>query len=217
MGCFNRLGVRHALLAYNAKNAVGDGCAERTDAGLSRWGIEVIEEMNRVGMLVCGTHSGRQTTLDAMSFSTAPCIFSHSNAWGVYPHYRNIRDEQIRACADKGGVIGINGLGEFLDDHEASSESMFRHIDYIAEMVGARHVGIGLDFVKDVKGFWGWVQHNSFMWPPNENQVRTNSRFAQPEQIVELTDLMLARGYSAEDIRGILGGNFRRVCAEVWK
>ena len=138
VGLFYDLGIRHALLAYNAKNAVGDGCAERTDAGLSRWGIELIEEMNRVGMLVCGTHSGYRTTMEAMEVSTAPFIFSHSNAFGVFPHYRNIRDDQIRACAKTGGVIGVNGLGEFLDDHEATSQSMFDHIDYIANLVGPR-------------------------------------------------------------------------------
>ena len=219
IGLFYDLGVRHALLAYNAKNSVGDGCAERTDAGLSRWGLKVVKEMNRVGMLVCGTHTGYRTTMDAMDAmegSGAPFIFSHSNAFGVYPHYRNIRDDQIEACARTGGVIGVNGLGEFLDDHEAASRSMFRHIDYMANLVGPRHVGIGLDYVRDVDGFWTWVADNDFMWPPNPNQTRTRSKFAQPEQIVELVELMLEAGYADDDIRGILGGNFRRVGEQVW-
>jgi membrane dipeptidase len=214
---FYDLGIRHALLVYNGKNMVGDGCAERTDCGLSRWGIEVIREMNRVGMLVCGTHSGYRTTMEAMEVTSAPFIFSHSNAYSVYPHYRNIRDDQIKACARTGGVIGVNGLGEFLDDHEASSASMFKHIDYIANLVGPEHVGIGLDYVKDVDQFWEWVRVNSYMWPPNEDQKRTFSKFAQPEQLVELTAMMIERGYAAEEIRKILGGNFRRVCAQVWK
>ena len=217
VGLFYDLGVRHALLAYNVKNAVGDGCAERTDAGLSRWGIEVVREMNRVGMLVCGTHTGYRTTMDAMEVAEAPFIFSHSNAYGVFPHYRNITDDQIRACAATGGVIGINGLGEFLDDHEATSHSMFRHIDYIAGMVGPEHVGIGLDFVKNVEGFWDFVRKGAFMWPPNLNQTRTFSKFGQPEQIVELTQLMLDADYAETDIRGILGENFRRVAESVWK
>ena len=91
---FYDLGVRHMLLAYNQKNRVGDGCAERTDAGLSRFGISVVKEMNRVGMLVDGSHSGYRTTMDAMEVSTAPFIFSHANAYSLYPHYRNIRDDQ---------------------------------------------------------------------------------------------------------------------------
>ena len=217
IGLFYELGVRHALLAYNVKNAVGDGCAERTDAGLSRWGIEVVREMNRVGMLVCGTHTGYRTTMDAMEVAQAPFIFSHSNAYGVYPHYRNIKDDQIKACAATGGVIGINGLGEFLDDHEAASHSMFQHIDYIAGMVGPEHVGIGLDFVKNVDGFLDFVRKAAFMWPPNPNQTRTFSKFGQHEQVVELTQLMLDAGYAETDIHGILGENFRRVAASVWK
>lgn len=217
IGLFYDLGVRHALLAYNAKNTVGDGCAERTDSGLSRWGIQVVEEMNRVGMLVCGTHTGHRTTMDAMEVARAPFIFSHSNAYGVYPHFRNIKDDQIKACAATGGVIGINGLGEFLDDHEATSRSMFRHIDYIANLVGPAHVGIGLDFVKNGDAFWAWVRQNDFMWPPNPNQTRTFSKFGQPEQIAELTDLMLEAGYAEADIGGILGGNFRRVAEQVWR
>lgn len=214
---FYRLGVKHTLLAYNSKNYVGDGCAERNDGGLSRFGIELIQEMNRVGMLVCGTHSGYRTTMEAMEVSTSPCIFSHSNAYGVYPHYRNIRDDQIRGCAKGGGVIGVNGLGEFLDDHEASSEAVFRHIDYIANLVGPEHVGFGLDYVEDVPGFWRWVDEHPDMWPPNPGQTRSYSKFAQPEQVYELVELMLKRGYAQKDIRNILGLNFKRVCQQVWK
>ena len=214
---FYGLGVRHALLSYNAKNLVGDGCAERTDCGLSRWGIELIEEMNRVGMLVDGTHSGYRTTMEALEITDSPFIFSHSNAWSVFEHYRNIKDDQIKACASTGGVIGINGLGEFLDDHDATTQSMFKHIDYIANLVGPEYVGLGLDYVRDVDGFWDWVRYNDFMWPKNEKQERTNSRFAQPEQVLELVDLMLNSGYSESDAKAILGGNFRRVCEQVWK
>ncbi len=93
------LGVRHMLMAYNTKNQVGDGCAEATDAGLSRYGVRVIEEMNRVGMLVDGAHCGYRTSMEAMEASTAPFVFSHCLAFGVYRHYRNIRDDQIKACA----------------------------------------------------------------------------------------------------------------------
>jgi len=94
---FYRLGVRHALLAYNEKNAVGDGCHERTDGGLSRFGVRLIAEMNRVGMIVDCTHTGYRTSMEAMEMSTSPTIFSHSNAHAVFGHDRNIRDEIGRA------------------------------------------------------------------------------------------------------------------------
>ncbi|SEL36530.1 dipeptidase [Roseovarius nanhaiticus] len=217
VGLFYELGVRHALLAYNARNRVGDGCSERNDSGLSNWGVAVVEEMNRVGMLVDGTHSGVTTTMDAMDVATSPFIFSHCNAYGVVPHYRNIRDEQIVKCAATGGVIGVNGLGEFLDDPKASSQSIFKHLDYMAQLVGPRHLGLGLDFVLDVGGFWDWVEKFPHMWPESPPVQRRRAGFAQPEQVLELIDLMLAAGWSDEDVRGVLGENFARVCEEVWK
>ncbi len=210
------LGVRHMLLAYNARNHVGDGCGERTDGGLSRWGLEVVAEMNRVGMLVDGTHTGYRTTMDAMAACTAPFIFSHCNAHAIHGHYRNIRDDQIRACAATGGVVGLNGLGEFLDDDAASSVAMFRHLDHMVQLVGAEHVGLGMDYVRDTARFWGWVRDNAHMWPPGPNS-RTGSAFAQPEQIAELTDMMLRAGYGEPAVRGILGGNWLRVARQVWR
>jgi membrane dipeptidase len=214
---YYELGVRHMLLAYNQKNRVGDGCAERTDSGLSRFGIRVVQEMNRIGMLVDGTHSGHKTTMEAMEISNAPFIFSHCNSWRVVPHYRNIKDDQIKACAATGGVIGVNGLGEFLDDPYASSESIFRHVDHMVNLVGSRHVGIGLDFVKDADGFWDWVRESPEMWPPVDEKPHINTAFGQPEQIVELCELMLSHRYLEEDVLAILGGNFKRVASEVWK
>lgn len=210
------LGVRHMLLAYNARNFVGDGCGERSDGGLSRWGLEVVAEMNRVGMLVDGTHTGYRTTMDAMEACTAPFIFSHYNAHAVYGHYRNIRDDQIRACAATGGVIGLNGLGEFLDDDTASSAAIFRHLDHMVQLVGAPHVGLGLDYVRDTGKFWGWVRDNAHMWPAGPND-RAGSAFAQPEQVEELTEMMLGAGYGEAAIRQILGGNWLRVARQVWR
>lgn len=211
------LGVRHALLAYNARNAVGDGCAERTDGGLSRWGLRVVAEMHRVGMWVDGTHTGHRTTMEAMEAHPGrPFVFSHCNAHAVYPHYRNVRDDQIRACAATGGVVGVNGLGEFLDDDRATSATLFRHLDHMVQLVGARHVGLGLDFVKDAPRFWAWVGDNPHAWPPAP-KPRTGSAFAQPEQVAEVVELMLRAGYGEDAVRGVLGGNWLRLAREVWK
>src|SRR5690606_36908662 len=110
------------------------------DAGLSVFGRYVVAEMNRVGMLVDCTHTGFRTSMDAMEVSTSPVIFSHSNPRALFDHERNIRDEQIKACADTGGVIGINGVGLF---NGASADTMVsRMVDgmvYVAEQVGAEH------------------------------------------------------------------------------
>ena len=208
------LGVRHALLAYNLKNAVGDGCIERTDAGLSKFGVRLVKEMNRVGMLVDGSHTGYRTTMDAMEVCEGPFIFSHSNSDAVVPHYRNIKDDQIQACAQSGGLIGINGVNEFLGDLHAASETMFRHLEHIVNLAGIDHAGIGLDYVRDVQAIWDWIQRDRDLWPPMGEAEQPYPAHAQPEQVAELAGLMLDHGYTKADIAKVLGGNFLRVMRE---
>jgi len=212
---YHGLGLRQMLLAYNRKNDVGDGCAERTNGGLSRFGVRVVEEMNRLGILVDGSHCGYRTSMEAVEVSRAPVIFSHSNAHALVPHFRNIRDDQIKACAASGGVIGINGVGAFLDDSDARTETVFRHVDYMASLVGPQHVALGLDYVRDVDRVWAWVGANPEMWPTDGIPTRP-SQFMQPEQICDLAAMMLERGYGENDVRGILGENFLRVAEQVW-
>jgi membrane dipeptidase len=225
------LGVRHMILAYQVRNLVADGCAEAADAGLSNFGRRVVKEMNRVGMIIDCTHTGRRSSLEAMELSEQPVIFSHSNAYSVHPHMRNLRDEQIRACAQRGGVIGIVGLGTFLGDVEARAESMFRHIDYVVSLVGPEYIGLGTDYVKfypvkDHAAEWAKVNANAaWSWPnvadawPDPAGLQApqipslEAHCFGPEQLLELIELMLVRGYSTEVVKGILGANFKRVYA----
>jgi len=211
------LGVRSALLTYNLRNLVADGCAEQADAGLSRFGAQVVREMNRAGMLVDGSHSGFCSTMDAMQVCAGPFIFSHSNPFAVVPHYRNIRDEQIKACAATGGVIEINGVGAFLGDNDASTEAIFRCLDYTVQLVGAKHVGLGFDYIWDLDRIAQWVRDRPTMWPMAQGQAFVRQNFAGAEQMVELTEMMLDHGYEEGAIRGILGENWARVCEAVWK
>lgn len=214
---YYRLGVRHMLLAYNMKNSAGDGCAEQTDAGLSRFGVEVIKEMNRVGMLVDGTHCGYRTTMEAMEVSEAPFIFSHSNAYALCDHYRNIKDDQIQACAATGGVIGINGCGFFMNDLLGKPETMFGHIDYMAELIGPQHIGLALDYLEDGPSFFASQRQQPLLWPPVNGKPHLEADYILPEEVVTLIDMMLARGYTEPVVRGILGENFLRVARQVWK
>ena len=208
------VGVQHMLLAYNVRNFVADGCAEPSDAGLSNFGRLVIREMNRAGMIVDCSHTGRRSTLEAMDLCERPPIFSHSGAYSVCPHIRNVRDEQLRACAARGGVIGVVGIGAFLGDAQARPESVFRHIDYIATLVGFQHVGLGTDYVKNMELVWDSIAPcKETSWPdPTGTQLYEGGCF-QPEQLTELVRIMLGHGYPTEAIRGILGANFRRVYA----
>lgn len=212
---YYQLGVRQALLAYNQKNHVGDGCHERTDGGLSRFGVALIAEMNRVGMLVDCSHTGYRTSMDALECSTSPVIFSHANAAGVYKHDRNIKDDQITACARTRGVIGVNGIGLFLGDNNAATELLLNHIDYIAQQVGPAHVGIGLDWVYDIESLMVLVRQMAATYPAGayDHEIQ----MAQPEQLPQITEGLWKRGYAEQDIRNILGLNWLRVAREVWK
>lgn len=213
---YYRLGVKHALLAYNQKNSAGDGCHERTDGGLSRYGVSLIGEMNRVGMIVDCSHTGYRTTMDAFEVSSQPVIFSHSNPKALWDHPRNVADDQIDACAKTGGVIGINGIGVFMADNDASTELLLRQIDYLVQRAGADHVGIGLDWVFDLQSLLVGVQRQAETYPGG-GYSNFQMRIGQPEQLPELTEGMLKMRYPEDDIRKILGLNWLRVAREVWR
>ena len=206
------LGVRHMLLAYQTRNRAADGCAEPADAGLSMFGRKLIDRMNAAGMVVDASHVGRRSSLDAIDYSATPVIFSHSGVMAVCQHIRNIGDDQIKACAGRGGVIGVVGIGAFLGDPEARTETMFRHLDHVVQLVGPAHAGIGTDFIDDMTPTWAGVAtaRDSAWRDPFGTQLYEGVAFA-PEQLVELVEAMLGAGYDRAAIDGILGGNFHRI------
>lgn len=206
------LGVRQMLLAYNKDNRASGGCMEGK-IGLTDFGKDVIREMNRVGMVVDVTHMGYRATMEAFETSTAPVIFSHSNPKALLEHARNITDEQIKACAQTGGVIGINGIGDFLGG--ISSELIVQNIEYVMNLVGPEHVGIGLDYVVDKQELMDYITGNPDVFPPEK--FNDYLAFVEPEQFPEFTELLYQKGYSEQIISGILGGNFLRVAEKVWK
>jgi membrane dipeptidase len=211
---YYELGVRQMLFCYNLNNLVGGGC-HGTDVGLTPLGRAVIREMNRVGMLVDCSHSAYRTTMEAMDVSEAPVIFSHSCAKALKHHGRNITDDQIRACAKTGGVIGINGIGNFLGKNDISSATFVDHVAHVADLVGAEHVGVSLDYAFDSENVDSVVAGNTKFWPKEEYQ--TASLFLPPEQLPEIVETMLQRGFSDDNVTAILGGNFLRVARAVWK
>jgi membrane dipeptidase len=209
---FYDLGVRQMLLAYNKDNRASGGCMEG-DIGLTDFGEDVIREMNRVGMLVDVTHMGYRATMEAFETSTAPVIFSHSNPKALREHARNISDEQIKACAKTGGVVGINGIGEFLGG--TSSELIVKNIEYVINLVGPEHVGLGLDYVVDKQELMDYIEGHPDVFPPEK--FKDYLSFAELEQFPEFTELLYQKGYSEQIISGVLGGNFLRVAKQVWK
>ena len=212
---YYKLGVRQMLFAYNRNNAAGSGCHDE-DTGLTAFGREVIAEMNRVGMLVDCSHTGYRTTFEAMEASSQPVIFSHSNPKALNDHGRNIVDEQMKACAATGGVVGLHGIGLFMGDPEARTETLVKNIAYVAETIGADHVGIGLD--------WNCSPgkpvpiRDPYYWPESAGYgVWKKSRSADPSQLPGVTEGLLARGFSEPEVKGILGENFFRIASQVWR
>ena len=219
---YYELGVRHMLFAYNRNNLAGGGCHDE-DIGLTDFGRAVIDEMNRVGMVVDCSHTAYKTTMEAMQRSSEPVIFSHSNPIALADHGRNIRDDQILACAEGGGVIGINGLNLFLgDEGKAKAETVARHVAYVAELTGPEHVGISLDYDPPMQyppgtgGIAEALAENPLYWPPEEGYDRPID-FLPLDHMPRVCDELFRIGFSETDLLGILGGNFRRIATQVWK
>ena len=212
---YYKLGIRYMLLAYNTRNAIGDGIVEKIDGGLSQFGLKVIEEMNRVGMIIDLSHVGIKTALQTIEASKDPVIFSHSNAFGINPHIRNLTDEQITAVAKKGGVIGINGMALILGAEKASSKKFVDHIDYMVNLVGnSDNIALGLDLVYFSEIMDLFFEKAGATYPKG---YLGSFDSLQPEKIDEVIEELLKRKYSDNDIKNILGGNFLRVAKQVWR
>jgi len=212
------LGVRWMLIAYNRSNRLGGGCHDENDPGLSEFGRRVISEMERVGMVLCCTHTGYRTAREAMEYSKNPVIFSHSNPRKLRDHPRNIPDELIKACAATDGVVNINGVGLFLGDYDVSTEAVVRHVEYVADLVGPRHVGLGLDYCFDVVGETdSFMAANPQLFPPAWGYGAGMMKTVEPERIPEIAEALLKRNWKDRDVAGLLGENNLRVARAVWR
>jgi membrane dipeptidase len=215
---FAALGVRQMHLAYNRNNAVAGGCYD-DDMPLSPAGRETVAAINRAGLLMDCSHTGHRTSLDIMALSTAPVIFSHANPRALCADGRNITDEQIRACIATGGVVCINGVGRFLGDHAAKTPAILAHIDHLVQRYGPAHVGLGIDYSYPANGLDDDPPglDKDYWWPPEHGYVGgLNIKIAAPEQIPEIVEGLLGRGYDVDAISGILGRNMLEVARRVW-
>ena len=209
------LGVRWMLMAYNTSNRAGGGCQDE-DGGLTNFGRAMVAEMERVGMLLCLSHTGHRTVREVLAMATQPLIFSHSNCAALHPHPRNIPDELIRACAATGGVVGINGVGIFLGKNDISSDTYARHVDHVVQLVGPAHVSIALDYVFDTRELEEHLEKMKGTFPPGLG-YEMGARFVPPEQLEEIVVTLQGWGYSDADLTALLGGNLLRLAKQVWK
>jgi membrane dipeptidase len=214
---YYQLGVRLCHPIWNSLSPIGGGCVEQSDTvGLTVFGRRVVAEMNRVGMLVDGAHAGYRTQRDMLEYSSSPVVFSHHGIYGIKPQVRNLRDDVIDGCAKRGGIVGITGGGFYLGG-QPSAERFFQHIDYVVQRVGPMHVGLGIDYLEDVADQAAYMQAHADLFPGLHDGAWDPVAFMPPEQLPAIVACMINAGYDVKSIHAILGGNWLRICKEVWK
>jgi membrane dipeptidase len=217
---FHTLGLRSLQLTYNYQNYVGAGCRERCDGGLTVFGIELIERMNAIGMLVDTSHAGMRTMADAIAASTAPITVSHTCCESVHSHVRNTTDENLRALAEKGGVVGICQIRTFVTNERGDNlHRYFDHIDHAVRVAGIDHVCIGSDRDHrvipdsqreiDILIAEEGAQFNPDEWPLYLTGMNG------PRRMEVVWDGLVKRGYSADDVEKILSRNLHRLYTDV--
>ena len=218
---FYQLGIRMMHLTYQRRNMIGDGCAEKANAGLSDFGHSAIAEMNRVGVIPDCAHSGWQTSLEAAKSSSKPVVASHSTVAAIHPHIRSKPDEVIRAIADSGGYLGVCCVPRFLRG-SGDLNQLLNHVDYIVKKFGADHVAIGTDVA-----YTSQNEATERRKIPSRGRRRKEFRSLWPDDPFPTTPIMtgsmawtnwplftvglVQRGHSDETIRKIIGGNVMRV------
>ncbi|UCC41835.1 MAG: membrane dipeptidase [Candidatus Aminicenantes bacterium] len=219
---FHSIGQRVSQLTYNARNLIGSGSTERSDGGLSDFGVSIIERMNKAGMAVDVSHCGDRTTLDAFEVSKKPVLITHSNCRSFVPgHPRCKTDEAISKMAVTGGVMGITGVRMFVrPDEPTTIEHVIDHFDHVAKLIGVEHVGVGSD--SDLEGYDDLPQS---MITALRRGYKESYAFREKidiegldhsKRMFDLAEALCRRGYSDADIEGILGGNFKRVLSQIW-
>jgi membrane dipeptidase len=218
---FRRLGLRCAQLTYNSQNLIGSGSTERVDGGISDYGAAIIAEMEKQHMLVDVSHCGDQTTLDAIAIAKGPIAITHSNVRALVDHPRVKTDAAIKALAAKGGVMGITGVRMFVSTTDPTNVGhMADHIDHVAKLVGIDHVGIGSDAdlhgYDDMKPDEYALLKGAYKGSYAFRDKIDIDGFDHPLKVFDLTEELIRRGYSNNNITAVLGGNFRRLLAQVW-
>ncbi|HUV54916.1 MAG TPA: dipeptidase [Candidatus Krumholzibacteriaceae bacterium] len=192
---FHRLGVRMVGLVHSLRNQLADGVTDRrTGGGLSELGIQAVEELNRLGMIVDVSHINDEGFWDVLDLTKHPVIASHSNSRAVCSHPRNMTDEMIVALAENGGVMGMNFAPSFVHPEQATLQRVVDHIDHIVDLVGPDHVGLGSDL---------------------DGIPSTPVGLEDVTKMPRITEELVNREYSEVDIKKILGGNHLRLMKKV--
>jgi len=195
---FHRLGLRVLTLTWSLRNAIGDGIFERTNGGLTNFGVEVVGKAEELGIVIDLSHINEAGFWDALDVTSFPVIASHSNARKLCDNRRNLSDEQLKAIAERDGVVGAVAIPSFIDKERPTLEKYVGHIVYMADLIGYKHVGLGFDFVYYLKGWSG----------------KSVEGFEDESRIPALIE-KLRENFSEKEVEAIAFKNFERVFGRV--
>jgi len=208
VAAFHRLGQRVSQLTYSGRNALGSGCQDTVDEGLTDYGSAIVGEMNRVGMAVDVSHCSDRSSIEAMAVSKRPVLVTHSNCRALVAHPRCKPDAVIKLLARHGGVMGITSVRAFVSGRSSATlDDLLDHYQHVARVAGIEHDGIGSDCDLDPR-------------EAQSGQVRPAYAIRgldHPRHVFDLAAGLLRRGFSDADVRLVLGGNFRRALTDIWR
>lgn len=217
---FYGLGVRSSQITYNWQNWAGAGCDEESGSGLTRFGHELVEKMNDVGMLIDLSHAGMRTMADTIQASRQPVIISHTCCKALYDHNRNTTDENMRAAADKGGLVGITQMRPFMTRQiDDAVHFYYEHIEHAIDVAGSDHVCIGSDrdhrrlqlteeYLDELRREEG-ENFDRAMWPLYFEELNG------PRRMETIWDGLASRGMSDDQLEKLFGTNLYRLYADV--
>lgn len=225
---FSDLGVRIVQLTYNLRTTTGDGALAPENGGMTDFGRELVAALNEKKLLVDLSHGGEKTTMEAIAASRAPIAITHTGCAALAAHPRNKTDTELKALADRGGVMGVYFMPYLTPGRQQMAADIVAHIEHAVNVCGEDHVGIGTDggptAIDNMPAFLENFRKNNEerrkagIAAPNEDDsiITTPPDLMGPTQFEKLADMLSARGYSQARIDKILGGNFLRLFGEVW-
>ena len=224
---FRRLGVCVMQLTYNKRSLFGDGCLEPGNGGLTKLGKDAVAQMNELGIAVDLSHSGQRTTAEGIEVSAKPVLITHAGCSAIHLHPRNKDDRELRALADRGGVIGIYFMPYLVTSPTSPTrEHVLAHLDHALKVCGSDHVGIGSDGGLDTfpdtpeqrKAFADDMARRKQMGiaAPEEDRPPYSPDLNTPHRLEVIAAGLSKRGYSSDVIEKVLGKNFYRVFGEIW-
>jgi membrane dipeptidase len=212
------MGLRIVQLTYNEQNLVGGGCSDPNDTGLTPLGYQVVRRLQERGVAIDLSHCGRRIVHDTLAITNAPVLFTHANCDTLCPNPRNRTDEEIRAVATAGGVIGLNAFPYFVDRLHGDVDHLAKHAAHIAEITSIDQISIGLDFIYGRDMAWlRSLQYGGAAYPPMDQWPATYAEGI--EDIGRLDNLAAALervGFSTENVATIFGPNLERALALAW-